>query len=405
LGRKAKKEDTIMKKIISVLAVFLLMIMVSVPALANTVLTFTVDSNITAAKGGEVRVPIRVSGNPGFAAVGLELRYDPRVLQFLRYESNAITHNQGDPNSSPAGTLWIHMFSNVHGAGPLNWDDNGVLIVAVFRVDANALDGPSGIGLAFTGSPDGTPANADAQLITNAVTYAGSVIVSGTATGGGGGGGGGDGGWDGGGWDGGGGGGGGNVGTPAQPGYDYSGGNIWTIDSWANLVQVIQMDFSRFRSVHVNNTTLTPDVEFNARSGSTVITIFASYLNTLPLGQHTLEVRFSEGVNVRSQFTIVEPMVSQPPQPPEQPGPDEPDGGFIGNPYDPDAPPEVGSAGGGGGSGGGGGQGFGVVPKTGVPSIIGAVIALGASFLALVALCTHVFRRVSTLLKSPGSRA
>ena len=50
--------------------------------------------------------------------------------------------------------------------------------------------------------------------------------------------------------------------------------------------------------------TLTRDTHYKAESGSTVITLFADYLDTLAIGRHTLTARFTDGASVTATFTV-----------------------------------------------------------------------------------------------------
>ena len=175
---------------------------------------------------------------------------------------------------------------------------------------------------------------------------------------------------------------------PANPNFSFSGGSIWTIGSWDSLVITIQIDFSFFSSVRVDGNILTRYIQYDAESGSTIVTLYASYLETLPVGRHTLEVRFTNGENVSTQFTIAEDQ-TQTTIPP-----DIDDGGFIGNTSTPDDTSPAGT--------GTDGQtepdspsGFGKVPQTSVPGITGAIVAMCASILSLASLsvyATHIIR-------------
>ena len=47
------------------------------------------------------------------------------------------------------------------------------------------------------------------------------------------------------------------------------------------------------------------NTDYSAKSGSTVITLFPSYLETLAIDRHTLDIRFYN-VNIRTQFNVVD---------------------------------------------------------------------------------------------------
>jgi len=199
--------------------------------------------------------------------------------------------------------------------------------------------------------------------------------------------------------------GGGGGGTAAQPGSSFSGSSTWSMGSWSGLEITIQKDFSLFSNVRVNGNALTQNAQYDARSGSTIVTLFPSYLETLELGTYMLEVRFTDGANAITQFTIA----TQAWQPPT-PGPG--DGGFIGTPY-PEYPvdpgyidPNVDTGAGAGEAGGTGTPGtFGKVPQTGAQDITGLIVLLCLSTLATVSLCVYMLHWVIKKRRGAGTGA
>jgi hypothetical protein len=190
----------------------------------------------------------------------------------------------------------------------------------------------------------------------------------------------------------------------SQPRHDWSDSiNTFNKDSRDNLVITIQRDFSLFSSVRVNNVTLERNFEYTVRSGSTIVTLNASYLETLPVGRHLLEVRFADGSNVRTEFRIAEatipPPVNQPQPwtPPPQVWTPPDGGGFIGTPGTPDyAGSDINAAETretGTNVSRAGDTGFGRVPQTGVPGIGGTVAIMFASYMALAGLGIYALRR------------
>jgi hypothetical protein len=248
-----------------------------------------------------------------------------------------------------------------------------------FNVRSDAPLGTSFIGLKFTSSPDGTPGNANLEIL-SATTVPGGVNVT---AGGGGDDGSGDGGT----------GGSGEVLSP--PESSFIGGGVWTMDSGADLVKIVEKGFSLFDSVRVNGNTLARNGHYEARSGSTVISLFAGYLETLEVGQHTIQVRFTDGVNVSSQFTIAEAVTRTQPEQPTTEQPPEDDAGFIGVPYTQDDTGSETSIARPAASGTSSrDQGFGRVPQTGVPDVARLVAYMGLSILMSTCLWVHVFRRL-----------
>jgi hypothetical protein len=320
-------------------------------------------------------------------SAGLVVTYDPNVLEIRNRADvsapvSAMPLNSQFALTATQGTQWVHLINT----SLVNWSGNGVVVNITFHVKSNAPLGVSPVNLAFTGAPSGIPANVNGNILNDASALSGSVNVTG-------GGGGNDysgndysgGDYGGGDWSG-----GGQTST-SSPSYSFTGGSTYVRDSGYHLVISIQKDFSRFSSVRVNGNTLTRNTNYEARSGSTVVTLYASYLDTLAAGQHTLEVRFSDGVNVSAQFTIAEPLA--------QPQPQTPNGdiGFIGNPY-PDSTSSdsgipatslVNTS-----------PDFGRPPQTGVPDITGAVAVLCVSLVTAIALWACILRRVFTKRKN-----
>ena len=62
-------------------------------------------------------------------------------------------------------------------------------------------------------------------------------------------------------------------------------------------------DFARFKNVIVDNSTLTKDVDYTVKSGSTKITLKAAFINSLENGSHTLKIVSNNG-SATTTFTI-----------------------------------------------------------------------------------------------------
>lgn len=58
-----------------------------------------------------------------------------------------------------------------------DWSGTGVIVNLTFNVRSDAPIGTSTIGLSFSGSPDGTPANREGTLLTGSAAFSGSVHV------------------------------------------------------------------------------------------------------------------------------------------------------------------------------------------------------------------------------------
>lgn len=67
----------------------------------------------------------------------------------------------------------------------------------------------------------------------------------------------------------------------------------WARGSAMGLTFRVDGDYANFVSAMVDANTLTRNSEYGVRAGSTVITLYPSYLNTLATGNHTLYVNFN----------------------------------------------------------------------------------------------------------------
>lgn len=141
--------------------------------------TFSIDTDIPAARGSTITVPIVVNNNPGFVAVGLVVNYDPRILRLTGVTAPVpdMSLNQQFQLSATPGTQWISLINT----NLTNWAGNGAVANVTFDVIANASIGSSGINLSFTANPDGTPASAAGYLLGQGsganMTVGGSVSV------------------------------------------------------------------------------------------------------------------------------------------------------------------------------------------------------------------------------------
>ena len=163
--------------IIAVAALLAAWIPIQANASTGGDLTFAVGSYVEAARGGTVTVPITVSNNPGFSAVGLVITYDSNVLVITGVSAlvSAMPLNSQFALTTNPGTQWIR-FANTNNT---DWSGNGVIANITFNVNQNATDGPSFIGLSFIGAPDGTPSSTGGSAISDVVMFSGSVDISG----------------------------------------------------------------------------------------------------------------------------------------------------------------------------------------------------------------------------------
>jgi hypothetical protein len=105
-------------------------------------------------------------------------------------------------------------------------------------------------------------------------------------------------------------GGGGGVSTPSDPSGSFVDGSVYVQGSGIELVFIVQKEFSLFKEVRVDGALLKKDKDYKAENGSTKITLYAAYLDTLALGKHSLEVRFSDATAARATLTVEEGQIS-----------------------------------------------------------------------------------------------
>lgn len=166
-----------MKKILAVLTVLSLLFTVQFQAYAAVGWpTYTLESNVPATRDETVTVPITVSNNPGFTSVGFVVTYNPNVLEIVSVSqaTAAMPLNPQFALTSTPGSQWIHLINT----NLIDWSGNGVVVNIDFKVKSNAPNGSTPIYLAFTSSPDGTPSNANSNILTDARVFSGSVNVS-----------------------------------------------------------------------------------------------------------------------------------------------------------------------------------------------------------------------------------
>ena len=94
-----------------------------------------------------------------------------------------------------------------------------------------------------------------------------------------------------------------NPDTPNNTYQIINGANSsWTHDSDGNITIRGNGDFSKFTGVKVDGN-LIDKSNYTAKEGSTIITLKASYLNTLSAGTHTVEILWTDG-SASTTFTI-----------------------------------------------------------------------------------------------------
>ena len=85
--------------------------------------------------------------------------------------------------------------------------------------------------------------------------------------------------------------------------FGFVGGSVHKIGSGTSLRFGAEKDYGMFSRVLVDGRALGSG-QYKAESGSTSITLPAAYLDTLPVGNHTLSVEFSDGWKAGEPFTV-----------------------------------------------------------------------------------------------------
>jgi len=125
-------------------------------------LTFTV-ANVQTTPGSEVKVPVTVTNNSGFAAVALEISYDPTYVSLEKRPDDPVP-----PIPALPITRWhlstvpgYQVILLVDEAEPKQWTGNGVIVDLIFKVSPDAPDKTIvPVTLSFTDTPrNGAPAS------------------------------------------------------------------------------------------------------------------------------------------------------------------------------------------------------------------------------------------------------
>jgi len=169
-----------MKKILTIMLLIVFLSSVATPLQASALAgpTFTVGLNVQAQRGGTVTVPITVSNNPGFAAVGFVLSFNPNDLTLTRVEPTRpeLPLNTNFALSSVQGNQWISL---INEQNPSDFKGNNVVIANLyFNVKSTAAIGSTSVNLAFTTAPDGIPANFNGEVLNETpIPTPGSVSI------------------------------------------------------------------------------------------------------------------------------------------------------------------------------------------------------------------------------------
>ena len=138
----------------------------------TTDFTFTVG-NTTAPRNGTATVPIRVSNNPGFAAVGLTVRYDPNLLQLTGATGPVV--EMGIPYFALSDNPGEQILLLINPQGD-DWNGNGTVANLTFNVISPTED-TTDITIEFNQAHNGWPTTTDGIRLYDTTTQPGRVTI------------------------------------------------------------------------------------------------------------------------------------------------------------------------------------------------------------------------------------
>jgi len=83
--------------------------------------------------------------------------------------------------------------------------------------------------------------------------------------------------------------------------------NKFTINSNQNLIFKTDGKYNLFEGIKIDNNLISKE-NYKVEEGSTIITLNASYLNYLTVGKHKLDILYTNGTVVSSDFEILSNM-------------------------------------------------------------------------------------------------
>ena len=283
-----------MKRLLAILfSLVMAFSLVTVSALAaeNTP-TVTVETAANAVDAGsEVSLVVSIKDNTGFTNYEWSIQYDKARLELQRIEAdNTVVANPNNKNTG-YGSVATGL------ATPKTGD--GVLFTLVFKVKDNAETGFATVKIVSNNfkniGSEISAAYVDGGVTVNGTT--GGSTTGGSTTGGSTTGGSTTGGsTTGGSTTGGGTTGGGTTGGDPIPDYKVIEGanSTWTVNSDGTVTVRSNGDFAKFTGIEMDGIAVARE-NYDAKSGSTIVTLHKDYLATLSVGTHTLTFLFTDG--------------------------------------------------------------------------------------------------------------
>ena len=130
------------RKLINVFLILTLLLVVNNIDVYAAELTITPENVSTYNKGGNIRIPITISNNPGVCSLGFDVKYDSSAMTLLSVENGNIFElsdmTEGDFEKNPY-TISYERLSNV--------SNDGILIYLNFKIKDTAANGKYNIEL------------------------------------------------------------------------------------------------------------------------------------------------------------------------------------------------------------------------------------------------------------------
>lgn len=98
-----------------------------------------------------------------------------------------------------------------------------------------------------------------------------------------------------------------------RPGVSFQNGNrVFILNSGNPLVITVRKDFSMFKGLNLGDLELIDGLDFSAASGgSTIITLYPSFLDGLTVGWHVITALFADDTIVNIRFNVVAPIAEE----------------------------------------------------------------------------------------------
>ncbi len=253
-----------MKRLLAILfSLVMAFSLVTVSALAaeNTP-TVTVETAANAVDAGsEVSLAVSIKDNAGFTNYEWSIQYDKARLELQHIEAdNTVTANPNNKNTG-YGSVATGM------ATPKTGD--GVLFTLVFKVKDNAETGFATVKIVSNNFKN-IRSEISAAYVDGGVTVNGTT--GGSTTGG------------------------GTTGGDPIPDYKVIEGanSTWTVNSDGTVTVRSNGDFAKFTGIKMDGIAVARE-NYDAKSGSTIVTLHKDYLATLSVGTHELTFVFTDG--------------------------------------------------------------------------------------------------------------